>query len=91
MLPNKSSIKEAKKFLGYLLEKSLIPPTIQAKQRRKNKVPNKRLQNFLPNRNIVDLRTTSKSNIKQSKQIITQKRINLIIALQGAKRFLVAI
>jgi hypothetical protein len=87
--PNKSLIKEAKKFLGYLLKKSPIPPTIQVKQRRKTNAPNKRLHHSLPSSNITNLKIVSKPNTKQSRQTITQKRINLAITFQGAKESLI--
>lgn len=94
MLPSKSTTKQTKIFLVLefcKLKRNSIPPTTQAKQRRKKKVPSKLLHNSLPTSNIIDFKTTSKPNIKQSKQTITQKKINLNITLQVAKEFLILI
>jgi len=67
MLPSKSTTKQTKIFLVLefcKLKRNSIPPTTQAKQRRKKKVPSKLLHNSLPTSNIIDFKTTSKPNIK---------------------------
>jgi len=64
--PNKSPIREIKKFLERRLRKNSVPHDIQQKQRTKKARLSNCLHGDLPINNTVDRRITSKLNIKSN-------------------------